>query len=224
MLHTASSSLSGMLLSMSAAPARILQYMLRSCQWPTSRLSKDNFDLRLRPVWCRERARKERLALLKSNDMEGYLRIAQTATTGKESRLKELLKSTDACLRQLSLRLAKLPGKAANGRDADALEEATSSGDSHSLKVLDFCRPQSLSSQQCKRAQQACVPAVRAVARSFQKGRGLPAGDILALRESSSQWNQMSASLQATITEQPAMLTGGSLRDYQMAVRSHLAL
>lgn len=47
----------------------------------------------------------------------------------------------------------------------------------------------------------------------------LPAGDIHALRESSSQWNKMSASLQADIPQQPAMLKGGSLRDYQMTVR-----
>ena len=46
----------------------------------------------------------------------------------------------------------------------------------------------------------------------------LRAGDVLALRESSSQWNHMSASLQADIPMQPAMLKGGSLRDYQMAV------
>jgi hypothetical protein len=33
------------------------------------------------------------------------------------------------------------------------------------------------------------------------------------------QWNKMSASLQADIPQQPAMLKGGFLRDYQMAVR-----
>ena len=46
----------------------------------------------------------------------------------------------------------------------------------------------------------------------------LPAGDIHALRESSLQWNKMSASMQADIPQQPAMLKGGSLRDYQMTV------
>ena len=49
---------------------------------------------------------------------------------------------------------------------------------------------------------------------------GALSGDLLALRESSSQWNRMSASLQADIAEQPAMLKGGTLRDYQMTVSS----
>jgi hypothetical protein len=52
----------------------------------------------------------------------------------------------------------------------------------------------------------------------------VPAGDFLALRESSSQWNKMSASLQADIPQQPAMLKGGSLRDYQMTVRLRTVL
>ena len=74
----------------------------------------------------REEERKARLALLRSNDMEGYLRAAQTSSAGKESRLKELLSSTDACLRQLSMRLPTVSGRprAAN-QDVPATEEAS---------------------------------------------------------------------------------------------------
>ena len=46
------------------------------------------------------------MALLRSHDMEGYLRVAQS--TGKESHLRELLSNTDSCLRQLSTRLAAI--------------------------------------------------------------------------------------------------------------------
>ncbi len=53
-------------------------------------------------VRCRERATQERMAFLRANDVEAYLRLAQNA---KNSRLNELLSSTDACLRHLSNRL-----------------------------------------------------------------------------------------------------------------------
>jgi len=69
------------------------------------------------------------MELLRSNDMEAYLQMAQTSTVGKESRLKELLSSTDACLRQLSTRLATMPGRLRDASQAmQADEQLSSSG------------------------------------------------------------------------------------------------
>ncbi len=66
------------------------------------------------------------MALLRSNDMEGYLQAAQTSSAGKESSLKQLLGSTDACLRQLSRRLAITPGQPGPAQQgASAAEEAS---------------------------------------------------------------------------------------------------
>lgn len=53
-------------------------------------------------VQCRERATQERMAFLRANDVQAYLQLAQNA---KNSRLNELLSSTDACLRHLTSRL-----------------------------------------------------------------------------------------------------------------------
>lgn len=58
--------------------------------------------------------------------MEGYLNAAQSASTGKEGRLKQLLGSTDACLRQLTKRLAVIPGHPGVASQAvPAAEEAS---------------------------------------------------------------------------------------------------
>lgn len=56
---------------------------------------------------CREAAARERLAMLKSNDVQAYLKLVQSA---KNSRLSQLLKQTDACLNKLAARL-KLKGR-----------------------------------------------------------------------------------------------------------------
>lgn len=53
-------------------------------------------------VHCREAAAKERLALLKANDSEAYLKLVRSA---KNSRLNQLLGQTDACLNNLAARL-----------------------------------------------------------------------------------------------------------------------
>ena len=55
----------------------------------------------------REAAARERLAMLKSNDVQAYLKLVRSA---KNSRLSQLLKQTDACLNKLAARL-KLKGK-----------------------------------------------------------------------------------------------------------------
>ena len=76
------------------------------------------------------------MALLRSHDMEGYLRVAQS--TGKESRLRELLSNTDSCLRQLSTRLAAMSGKALKrpGQENQRPQEALPSGGKSPHKAL----------------------------------------------------------------------------------------
>ena len=60
--------------------------------------------------------------------MEGYLTAAQSASAGKEGRLKQLLGSTDACLRQLSERLATIPGQTGIASQAVPAAEQASPG------------------------------------------------------------------------------------------------
>ena len=60
--------------------------------------------------------------------MEGYLQAAQTSSAGKESRLKQLLGSTDACLRQLSKRLAIIPRQPGGASQAVSAAEEASPG------------------------------------------------------------------------------------------------
>lgn len=42
-----------------------------------------------------------------------------------------------------------------------------------------------------------------------------------ALQDSSEQWSHLAAGFEADISQQPALLPGGELRDYQMKVRMH---
>lgn len=55
---------------------------------------------------------QDRMAFLRSNDVEAYIQLAQNANN---SRLNELLASTDACLRQLSMRLRLTSSSLMNG-------------------------------------------------------------------------------------------------------------
>ena len=69
---------------------------------------------------CRETAAKERLAVLKSNDVGAYLKLVQSA---KSSRLNQLLSQTDACLNNLAARLRlKSKPKQAAGHEAATTE------------------------------------------------------------------------------------------------------
>lgn len=69
---------------------------------------------------CRETAAKERLAVLKSNDVGAYLKLVQSA---KSSRLNQLLSQTDACLNNLAVRLRlKSKPKQAAGHKAATTE------------------------------------------------------------------------------------------------------
>ena len=43
-----------------------------------------------------------------------------------------------------------------------------------------------------------------------------------ALQDSSQQWKHLAAGFEADISQQPALLQGGELRDYQMKVDMHI--
>ncbi|KAK9908903.1 hypothetical protein WJX75_004497 [Coccomyxa subellipsoidea] len=112
---------------------------------------------------AKERATQERMAFLRANDVQAYLQLAQNA---KNSRLNELLSSTDACLRHLTSRLRLASSVLVRGpRGANSADYE---------------------------------------------------GDLTALKESTSQWNNLANSLRAEIHEQPRMLKGGQLRSYQL--------
>ncbi|KAL3148844.1 hypothetical protein ABBQ32_001720 [Trebouxia sp. C0010 RCD-2024] len=113
---------------------------------------------------AREAAARERLAMLKTNDVQAYMKLVQSA---KNSRLSQLLIQTDACLNKLAARL-KLKGRSPSTSHATAAaaDAADTSG--------------------------------------------------AALQDSGAQWSHLASSFEADISQQPALLQGGQLRDYQM--------
>lgn len=42
-----------------------------------------------------------------------------------------------------------------------------------------------------------------------------------ALQDSGEQWSHLASGFEADISQQPALLQGGQLRDYQLKVRQH---
>ncbi|KAL0021938.1 hypothetical protein WJX79_009166 [Trebouxia sp. C0005] len=111
---------------------------------------------------AREAAARERLAMLKSNDVGAYLKLVQSA---KNSRLSQLLNQTDACLNKLAARL-NLRSSVHGSRVASAQTAGTD--------------------------------------------------ERAALQDSSERWSQLACSFEASIDQQPSLLQGGELRDYQM--------
>ncbi|DBA74270.1 hypothetical protein WJX77_010300 [Trebouxia sp. C0004] len=109
---------------------------------------------------AREVAARERLAMLKCNDVKAYLKLVQSA---KNSRLSQLLNQTDACLNKLAARL-NLKSSAQGSRGVAAAETA----------------------------------------------------ERAALQDSSERWSQLACRFEASIDQQPSLLQGGELRDYQM--------
>ena len=65
---------------------------------------------------CREAAARERLAMLKTNDVQAYMKLVQSA---KNSPLSQLLNQTDACFNKLAARL-KLKGRSPSSSHAAA--------------------------------------------------------------------------------------------------------
>lgn len=83
---------------------------------------------------CREAAAKERLAMLKSNDVAAYLKLVQSA---KNSRLNQLLSQTDACLNNLAARL-RLKGNAETDADLSAATAGATDTSESSSVVSDI--------------------------------------------------------------------------------------
>ena len=82
---------------------------------------------------CREAAARERLVMLKSNDVQAYLKLVKSA---KNSRLSQLLKQTDACLNKLAARL-KLKGRS-TGPGLAAATAVGDTADNSKLGCLDI--------------------------------------------------------------------------------------
>lgn len=80
----------------------------------------------------REAAARERLAMLKSNDVGAYLKLVQSA---KNSRLSQLLNQTDACLNKLAARL-NLRSSVHGSRVASAQTAGTDGKETTSLAAL----------------------------------------------------------------------------------------
>ena len=82
---------------------------------------------------CREAAARERLVMLKANDVQAYLKLVQSA---KNSRLSQLLNQTDACLNKLAARL-KLKGRS-TGSGLAAATAVDNAADDSKLGCVDI--------------------------------------------------------------------------------------
>ncbi|KAL3133545.1 hypothetical protein ABBQ38_007396 [Trebouxia sp. C0009 RCD-2024] len=120
--------------------------------------------------------------MLKTNDVQAYMKLVQSA---KNSRLSQLLNQTDACLNKLAARL-KLKGRSPSSSHATAA--AADAADTNNPNEKGMLR------------RQAVI---------------LLAGGA-ALQDSGEQWSRLASSFEADISQQPALLQGGQLRDYQM--------
>jgi superfamily II DNA or RNA helicase len=130
-------------------------------------------------LWKAERAKAQRARLeaLKFDDLEGYMRLVQSA---KSSQIDSLLAQTDACLRQLA---ARLKTRSSNTTMATGAAPSSSANPNSSGKTPN--QP--------------------------KEGEGFS-----ALKQSSENWNSLAAAFNADISQQPELLTGGELREYQM--------
>ncbi|KAI3433655.1 hypothetical protein D9Q98_003464 [Chlorella vulgaris] len=135
----------------------------------------------LKKAWRESRAQeqRDRLAALRSNNVEEYVRLVQGANNSK---IDALLSQTDNCLRQLAARLPS-PGL---GQELLAAGTAAS--------------------------QQA--PGSRDGRSSGGSSRH---GGIAALEQSHEAWSRLANAFQADVPQQPKLLTGGDLREYQMS-------
>ncbi|XP_031493485.1 chromatin structure-remodeling complex protein SYD [Nymphaea colorata] len=120
-----------------------------------------------------ERIQREKINLLKNNDVEGYLRMVQDA---KSERVKQLLKETEKYLQKLGARL----------------QEAKSVGmdDSRSVNATDKSEVPMQNEDETDQAQHYL--------------------------ESNEKYYKIAHSIKESINEQPNILHGGKLREYQM--------
>jgi SNF2 family DNA or RNA helicase len=130
-------------------------------------------------LWKAERAKAQRARLeaLKFDDLEGYMRLVQSA---KSSQIDSLLSQTDACLRQLARRLKTRASSTSQQPSTTASKDPATTTTTTTTPTED------------------------------QKE------GFLALKQSSEDWNSLAAAFNADIPQQPELLTGGELREYQM--------
>ncbi|XVF28426.1 hypothetical protein REPUB_Repub15cG0028400 [Reevesia pubescens] len=122
-----------------------------------------------------DRIQREKINLLKINDVEGYLRMVQDA---KSDRVKQLLKETEKYLQKLGSKL----------QDAKAMA-------SHFENDMD----------------EMCTASIVENDTAIENG-----DEAKHYMESNEKYYLMAHSIKENISEQPAFLTGGKLREYQM--------
>ncbi|CAJ2634413.1 unnamed protein product [Trifolium pratense] len=126
-----------------------------------------------------DRIQREKINLLKINDVEGYLRMVQDA---KSDRVKQLLKATEKYLQKLGSKLQE--AKAAAGRLGHDVDDA---GCTSFLENSETTLVDEDESDQAKH-----------------------------YMESNEKYYKMAHSVKESIAEQPSILHGGKLREYQM--------
>ncbi|CAK8563616.1 unnamed protein product [Lathyrus sativus] len=126
-----------------------------------------------------DRIQREKINLLKINDVEGYLRMVQDA---KSDRVKQLLKATEKYLQKLGSKLQE--AKNAAGRLGLDVDDA---GTTNFLENSETTLVDEDESDQAKH-----------------------------YMESNEKYYKMAHSVKESIAEQPSILHGGKLREYQM--------
>ncbi|KAL9247556.1 hypothetical protein vseg_020976 [Gypsophila vaccaria] len=124
-----------------------------------------------------DRIQREKINLLKINDVEGYLRMVQDA---KSDRVKQLLKETEKYLQKLG---SKLQEAKTSAREVDI--------DENRIAILDESTENAAETEdQIDQAKH--------------------------YKESNEKYYLIAHSIKENITEQPAGIQGGKLREYQM--------
>ncbi|KAK4787237.1 hypothetical protein SAY86_011070 [Trapa natans] len=126
-----------------------------------------------------DRIQREKITLLKINDVEGYLRMVQDA---KSDRVKQLLKETEKYLQKLGSKLQEAK-TAARSSEHDAEE----------IQTENFLENSETAAENDDESDQA-----------------------KHYKESNEKYYLMAHSIKESIAEQPTMLLGGKLREYQM--------
>ncbi|KAH7655982.1 DNA helicase protein [Dioscorea alata] len=126
-----------------------------------------------------DRIQREKINLLKNNDVEGYLRMVQDA---KSDRVKQLLKETEKYLQKLSSKL----------QDAKAIVRRFEMGvdDGRAVNIVEKNEVVNDNEDESDQAQHYL--------------------------ESNEKYYMMAHSVKETINDQPTLLQGGKLREYQM--------
>jgi len=141
---------------------------------------------------------------------QGYLALVREV---RSSRLNEMLEQTSACLATFAKRLGLAQLLQRHAQRTQALStQGRELAAGVQVQVAAGSGPQT--GNGCTKAAQQKL-AERGVG---QQGSGVPEGSGGSVLESSEMWAALSRALVADIEEQPRMLQGVTLRDYQMQV------